>query len=58
MDKMDGLYQSGAQAVVFMVREITHICRSMQKRSPGSEGERMAARYMADVLKAASAMRT
>lgn len=50
MDKMDGLYQSSAQAVAFMVREITHICRSMQKRSPGSEGERKAASYMADVL--------
>jgi len=30
-------------AVSFAIREITHICRDMKKRSPGSEGEREAA---------------
>lgn len=33
-----------------MIREITHICRNMKKRAPGSEGEREAAEYMAHVL--------
>ena len=38
-------------AVDFTVREITHICRDMKKRSPGSEGEREAAAYLAASLK-------
>lgn len=35
----------------YMIDEITHICKDMPKRSPGSEGERIACEYMADVLK-------
>ena len=38
-------------AVAFTLREITHICRDMKKRAPGSEGEREAAEYMAASLK-------
>ena len=34
-----------------MIEEITHICRDMKKRVPGSEGEREAGEYMAGVLK-------
>ena len=34
-------------AVDFTLREITHICRDMKKRAPGSDGEREAAEYMA-----------
>ena len=37
-------------AVSFALREITHICRDMKKRAPGSEGEREAAEYMAKSL--------
>ena len=37
-------------AVSFALREITHICRDMKKRAPGSEGEREAALYMAASL--------
>lgn len=37
-------------AVAFTLREITHICRDMKKRAPGSEGEREAAAYMAASL--------
>ncbi len=37
-------------AVGFTLREITHICRDMKKRAPGSEGEREAAAYMAASL--------
>ena len=39
------------EAVRYMVREITHICKDMKSREPGSEGEREAAGYMADVLR-------
>ena len=37
-------------AVAYALREITHICRDMKKRAPGSEGEREAAGYMAASL--------
>lgn len=37
-------------AVAFALREITHICRNMKQRAPGSEGEREAAEYMAASL--------
>ena len=37
-------------AAAFAAREITHICRDMKKRAPGSEGEREAAEYMAASL--------
>ncbi len=35
----------------YMLDEITHICRDMDKRDPGSKGEKQACEYMADVLK-------
>ena len=34
-----------------MIREITHICKHMKKRAPGSEGEKEAAAYMAKTLR-------
>ncbi len=34
----------------YMVDEITHIIKTMPKRDPGSEGERMSCEYMADVM--------
>jgi len=39
------------QAAKYMVDEITHICKTFEKRSPGSKGEKQACDYMADVLK-------
>ena len=39
------------RAVAYMIGEITHVCRDMKKRAPGSEGEREAAEYMAGILK-------
>ena len=48
--KLQGLFENSGQAVSYMTGEITKICRDMEKRSPGSEGEREAAGYMADVL--------
>ena len=47
---MSGLMESSEHAVDYMLQEITHICRDMKKRAPGSEGEREAAEYMARVI--------
>ncbi len=35
----------------YMLDEITHICKDMEKRAPGSKGEYQACKYMANVLK-------
>ena len=35
----------------YMIDEITHIIKTFEKRGPGSEGEKQACEYMADVLK-------
>ena len=35
----------------YIVKEITYICKNLGKRDPGSEGEKKACEYMADVLK-------
>ena len=35
----------------YILDEITHICKDMDKRDPGSPGEKQACEYMADVLK-------
>ena len=39
------------QAAKYMIDEITHICKTFEKRAPGSKGEQQACEYMADVLK-------
>lgn len=39
------------EAAQYMIDEITHIIKSFGKREPGSEGEKKACEYMADVLK-------
>ena len=51
MSKYDALIEKKAEGAQFMVDEITHICRDLPKRGPGSEGERAASEYMAGVLK-------
>ncbi len=48
---LDSLMAGSASAVSYMVRGITHICRTMKKRGPGSDGEREAAEYLAGVLR-------
>lgn len=48
---LSALLSEGKQGVSYMLREITHICRNMESRSPGSAGEREAAEYMADILR-------
>ena len=49
-DRIRELNADLGPAVSFALREITHICRDMKKRAPGSEGEREAAEYMAKSL--------
>ncbi len=39
------------ESAKYIVREITKICKSFEKRGPGSKGEEQACRYMAGVLK-------
>lgn len=39
------------RSILYMIGEITHICRKLGPRSPGSAGEREAAAYMAEVLR-------
>ena len=39
------------ESAKYMLREITKICKSFEKRAPGSKGEEQACRYMAGVLK-------
>ncbi len=39
------------EAASYMVKEITHIIKTFEKRSPGSKGEKQACEYMAKVLK-------
>ena len=47
---MSELSDHSKHAVSYMTDEITHICRNMEKRAPGSAGERKAGEYMAGVL--------
>ncbi|MCD7775570.1 MAG: M20/M25/M40 family metallo-hydrolase [Clostridiales bacterium] len=39
------------EAAKYMLDEITHICKTFEKRSPGSKGEEQACQYMAETLK-------
>ncbi len=48
---MASLFENGIHAAAYITGEITHICRDMAKRAPGSEGERETARYMAGLLR-------
>lgn len=45
------LIDKKAQAADYMVDEITYICKNLEKREPGSAGEKQAADYMAKQLK-------
>ena len=50
-DRLSQLLAGSGRSVEWMIHEITHICRDMKPRAPGSEGEREAAGYMAGILK-------
>lgn len=45
------LIEKKDHAAKYMIDEITHICKTFEKRAPGSKGEHQACEYMADVLK-------
>ena len=49
--KISNLQWNSGNAVKYISSEIAHICRDMEKRPPGSSGERKAAEYMAKVLR-------
>lgn len=44
------LLENSKKSTAYIVDQITHICRDLKPRSPGSEGEREAAQYMAELL--------
>lgn len=47
---VDEIKRNKAESARYMCGEITHICKTMPKRPPGSEGEKMAVDYMAAQL--------
>ncbi len=47
---LSSLRKTSGHSLSFILGEISHICRNMKPRSPGSVGEREAAEYMAQVL--------
>lgn len=49
-DIFSSLLSGSKRSVPYMIEGITHICRSLAPRAPGSEGERKAAEYMAGIL--------
>lgn len=49
--RFSALLDQSGQSVAYMIKEITHICRSFKNRGPGSEGERRTAEYFAGVLR-------
>lgn len=48
---LKGIIGKQKEAAAYMVKEITYICKNLGKRDPGSEGEKKACEYMAEVLK-------
>ena len=48
---LKSLIDNKKAAADYMLKEITHICKNLPKRDPGSEGEKQACEYMAKVLK-------
>jgi len=51
MANLKSIIDNKAVYAKYMVDEITHICKDMKKRDPGSEGEKEACEYMAGVMK-------
>ncbi len=50
-DALSALLAGSEESVSYIVREITHICKTVKPRAPGSAGERKAAEYLAGVLR-------
>ncbi len=55
---LSALLAGSRQSVSDMIRGIAHVCRELPPRSPGSDGEREAARYFASVLRSSCGCRT
>lgn len=51
MADLSKIIDKKTEAARYMVDEITHICKTMPKRTPGEEGEKISCEYMAEVLK-------
>lgn len=49
--KLTKIIENKQASAQYMIDEITHICKNFEKRDPGSEGEKQACEYMAEVLK-------
>ena len=49
--KLDRLIAKKDMYAKYMLQEITHICKNIPPRDPGSEGEKLSCEYMAKVLK-------
>ena len=49
--KLDRLIAKKDTYAKYMHNEITHICKNIPPRDPGSEGEKLSCEYMAKVLK-------
>ena len=47
---LSNLIKNKKDSAQYMIDEITHICKTMPKRDPGSEGEKQACEYMAETL--------
>ncbi len=50
-EKLSELKNNSREAVLYMTAGIDKICREMKKRSAGSEGEREAGAYLAEILR-------
>ena len=51
MADLSKIIEQKDDAAKYMHKEITHICKNLPKRDPGSEGEKMSIDYMAQQLK-------
>lgn len=49
--QLKGLIDRKKESADYIIREITHICKTFETRSPGTRGEEQACEYLADVLK-------
>ena len=51
MSKLSPIIDKKDEAAKYMQSEIEHIIKTMPKRDPGSEGEKLCCEYMAEQLK-------
>ena len=46
-DSLSALLTESRESISYIIREITHICKTMKSRAPGSANELEAAEYLA-----------